>query len=60
MEGKGIMKETYETLGAVVNTLNQISVSGMGNLRKLSGCIGVLEDLMQKLKEQETGAVTEG
>lgn len=54
------MKETYETLGAVVNTLNQISVSGMGNLRKLSGCIGVLEDLMQKLKEQETGAVTEG
>lgn len=34
------------SLAAVINTLNQISVSGKQNLMRLSGCIDVLEQIL--------------
>ena len=44
MKGRIVVKET---LSALLNTLNAISVSGKENMNRLLGCIMTVESLMQ-------------
>lgn len=44
---------TLETLQAVINTLNQVSVSGYENLNRLLGSIQTLDKLKNELKTQD-------
>ena len=42
-------QEMILNLGRVINTLNHIDVRGKENLAGLVGCIGILEDMYNKL-----------
>ncbi len=50
------------TLRAVVRTLDSLTVSGSGNMSKLLGCLGALEELLaaetEERKETERGGQT--
>ena len=41
-----------DTLIAIFQTLNQITVQGRGNLDRLLGCIQALERLIEQIPEQ--------
>lgn len=44
-----------KTLGAIINTLNQIPVHGKDYLTKMLGCINLLEKEFIRLQEVENG-----
>ena len=57
------MKEKDKAmLQAVVRTLDSLTVSGSGNMSKLLGCLGALEELLaaetEERKEAERGGQT--
>jgi hypothetical protein len=43
-------EELMQRIGAVVNALNQVTVSGKANLANLSGSIAVLEEVCAMLR----------
>lgn len=43
--------DSLKTISAVINTLNQITVSGEGNLDKLLGCIMALKQVKEQLEQ---------
>lgn len=45
-------EKIIQNIVAVLNALNNISVSGKQNLANLSGSISVLEDVLQLLNEE--------
>ena len=49
-----------EKLIAVINVLNNISVSGKANLANLSGSIAVMEEVVGMLTESEIRGINEG
>ncbi len=49
-------EEIMQRLGAVLNALNNITVSGKHNLANLSGSIAVLEEISGMLNDAEVTA----
>jgi len=47
------MGKTYQTIVAVRNTLDKITVSGEENLDKMLGCIQALNALINKHEEEQ-------
>lgn len=46
--------DTNQKLGAVIQALNNISVSGKSNLTNLSGAIVILEEIYKELTVEKT------
>ena len=48
--------KVINSLGAVVNTLDGVTVSGVNNMLKITGCVKLLEDVIAALGECEITA----
>ena len=48
-----------EYLNAVINTLEQVSVSGSENWNKMLGCVNVLKQVCEELKKDGSGKTAE-
>ena len=49
------MKDNIRNIQLVINSLNEVSVSGKFNLDRLLASILTLEKVIKELKEEETG-----